>query len=286
MSNATTKPRIGFIGQGWIGKHYADDFEARGFDIVRYGIEKEYEHNKEAIGECDIVFIAVPTPTTPKGFDFSTIQSVISLVGNGKIAVIKSTILPGTTASIQAVYPEKIVVHSPEFLTQATAAYDAAHPQRNIIGIPQENETYRKAAQAIIDVLPKTPYELICKAHEAELVKYGGNCWFYAKVVYINMLYDMAQSIDANYDVVREAMAADDRIGATHLDPIHHSGRGAGGNCFIKDFEAFSRFYEEHVGDVLGIEVTKSLRKKNIELLKNSNKDLQLLNGVYGDTVL
>lgn len=27
---------IGFIGQGWIGKQYADDFEARGHSVVHY----------------------------------------------------------------------------------------------------------------------------------------------------------------------------------------------------------------------------------------------------------
>ena len=27
--------KIGFIGQGWIGQNYADDFERRGFEVVR-----------------------------------------------------------------------------------------------------------------------------------------------------------------------------------------------------------------------------------------------------------
>ena len=34
--------KIGFIGQGWIGKHYADDFEQRGFDVVRYAPNEQY----------------------------------------------------------------------------------------------------------------------------------------------------------------------------------------------------------------------------------------------------
>jgi len=28
--------KVGFIGQGWIGKNFADSFEARGFDVVRF----------------------------------------------------------------------------------------------------------------------------------------------------------------------------------------------------------------------------------------------------------
>ena len=64
---------IGFVGQGWIGKHYADNFEARGYMVVRYALEEPYVKNKEKIKECGIVFIAVPTPTSPKGFDASIV---------------------------------------------------------------------------------------------------------------------------------------------------------------------------------------------------------------------
>ena len=41
-----TNSKIGFIGQGWIGKNYADDFERRGFKTVRYSLDKNYLPNK------------------------------------------------------------------------------------------------------------------------------------------------------------------------------------------------------------------------------------------------
>lgn len=280
-----SKKKIGFIGQGWIGKHYADDFEARGFSVVRYAKENGHEGNAEKISECDIVFIAVPTPSTPEGFDDSIVREVVKLVGKGKVAVIKSTIVPGTTLSIQKENPDIFVFHSPEFLTEATAAYDAAHPNRNIVGIPVENEEARKLAEEVIAVLPKAPFELVCGATEAELIKYGGNCWFYFKVIYINMLYDLAQKYGADYSIVRTGMTGDPRIGSTHLDPIHQSGRGAGGHCFIKDFAAFTHMYEKEVGDAFGVAALHALAEKNIDLLKSSGKDLDLLRGVYGDRV-
>ena len=37
------------------------------FAVVRYSLEEPHVKNGDKIGECDIVFIAVPTPTTPKG---------------------------------------------------------------------------------------------------------------------------------------------------------------------------------------------------------------------------
>ena len=130
----TKKLLIGFIGQGFVGKNYANDFEKRGFNIVRYDIEK-YKNNKNKIKNCDIVFIAVPTPTTLKGFNLKILKSVFSLIGKNKIAIIKSTIKIGTTRNLQNKFKKITVMHSPEFLTEKNAAKDAKSPQKNIIGI-------------------------------------------------------------------------------------------------------------------------------------------------------
>ena len=99
------KPTIGFIGQGFIGKNYADDFERRGYEVTRYALEEPFVQNKDKIVLCDIVFIAVPTPTTPKGYDDSIVRSAVALTRPGASVVIKSTMLPGTTESIQKEYP-------------------------------------------------------------------------------------------------------------------------------------------------------------------------------------
>ncbi len=278
--------KIGFIGQGWIGKHYADDFEARGFNVVRYSQDEEHKRNGDVIAGCDIVFIAVPTPSTPQGFDDSILREVIKKVGRGKIAVIKSTILPGTTESIQQDNPDIFVTHSPEFLSEVSAAYDASHPNRNIIGIPVTNDEYREKGNLILKTLPDAPYNLVCFSRDAEMVKYGGNNWFYFKVVFINMLYDLTKELGCNWEVVKTSMMADPRVGSTHLDPIHKSGRGAGGHCFIKDFAAFTQVYNEKIGDEFGVKLLEAMKNKNLDLLLSSDKDLDLLQGVYGDDVV
>lgn len=273
--------KIGFIGQGWIGKNYADNFEERGYDVVRYSLEAEYVGNRKQIGECDIIFIAVPTPSTPAGFDTSYLVSVLDFVGPGKIAVIKSTVLPGITEKLQRDFPNIIVLHSPEFLTEATAKYDAAYPKRSIVGYV--NIQGEAAAAKVMRVLPNAPYKAIMPARAAELVKYGGNCWFYFKVIFINMLYDLAQKLGVDYETVKEAMSFDNRIGFTHLEPRHHSGRGAGGHCFIKDFKAFADLYGDlFKGDKAGNELLYWAQIKNLEFLISSNKDLDLVDGVYG----
>jgi nucleotide sugar dehydrogenase len=275
--------KIGWIGQGWIGKNYANDFEARGFEVVRYALEEPYRANKDKILDCDIVFVAVPTPTTPEGFDDSLIRGVLPLVGEGSTVVIKSTILPGTTETIQRLFPSLFVLHSPEFLVEATAAHDAAHPNRNIIGIPEMNALYREKAEAVLRVLPDAPYTKIMSARDAEFVKYAGNCFLFTKVMFMNLLFDVVAATDSDWANIREALVHDPRIGSSHTEPVHKTGRGAGGHCFIKDFEAFREMYRANVNDAYGNALLAALKDKNIELLANSAKDLDLLEGVYGD---
>lgn len=288
-----SKPLIGFIGQGFIGKNYADDFENRGFSVIRYALEEPYIHNKNTITTCDVVFIAVPTPTTPEGFDDSIVREAVGLVGEGKIAVIKSTLAAGTTESLQEQYPDRFVMHSPEFLVESTAAYDAAHPNRNVIGIPKQTDEHRHVAESVMRLLPEAPFFLICSAREAELIKYAGNCFLFTKVLFANLMYDLASAHGASWDNIREAMAADPRIGGSHLKVVDASrhpgatqGRGAGGHCFIKDFAALREMFEKWLpGDPAAIRMLRAMECKNTCLLKESNKDMDLLRDVYGDSL-
>ena len=281
---------IGFVGQGWIGKNYANDFEARGLSIVRYGLEPQYRDNKGKIVECDIVFIAVPTPSTPEGFDYSNVREAVGLVGKGKIAVIKSTMQPGSTEAVQKAYPDVLVVHSPEFLREANATYDAAHPARNIIGISENSDRYQKAAAEVLAVLPEAPYSCVCSAREAEYIKYAGNGFLYLKVVFANVIHDISTKEGCDWSTVMEAISADARIGPSHMRVVHESrpgvvpGRGAGGHCFIKDMAVLREHYERVIpDDKAGARFLRALECKNAKLLLGSEKDIDLLKGVYGD---
>lgn len=276
---------IGFIGQGWIGRHYADEFESRMYDVVRYALEEPYVQNKEHIPKCEVVFIAVPTPTTQEGFDDSIVREALSLVGKGKTAVIKSTLLPGTTEKLQDAFPDVYVLHSPEFLVEATAAKDAAKPNRNLVGIPLDTPDFRQKAVSVLRILPEAPYQKVMRARDAEMVKYAGNCFLFTKVIFMNLMHNMVESGGGEWKSLHEAMINDPRIGESHTQPVHSSGRGAGGHCLIKDFEAFRKMYKEIVPEERGDDVLLSMAKMNIDLLVSSQKDLDLLKGVYGDDI-
>ena len=282
----TKAPIIGFVGQGWIGRNYANDFEKRRFKTVRYGLEEQYKDNKEKIRECDITFIAVPTPTTPKGFDASIVESALPLIGKGKIAVIKSTILPGTTKRFQEKYPDIVLLYSPEFLSESTAQYDVEHPFSNIVGVPVETKKHRAATELVLSILPPSPSTLISTSTEAEIIKYSHNASGYVQIILFNLIFDLAKELNCDWSVIQRAVELDPMICNRYANPVHKSGRGAGGGCFIKDIVALRELYERLIPkDRKGAEVFHTLEAKNIDLLLGSGKDEKLLKGVYGEDI-
>ncbi len=280
------KPIVAFIGQGYVGGSYANNFEKRGYQVIRYSLEEPYIKNKDKVKTADIVFVCVPTPTTPKGFDGSIVQQGLSLVGRGKIAVIKSTLLPGSTALFQKKFPNIVVLCSPEFLSVTTAQQDADRPFSNIIGIPKQTDKYQAAAEEVMLALPEADFSLICSSQEAEIIKYAHNLSGYTQILAFNLMYDMAKKMGAEWQPIQDAIMADPLIPNRYSNPVHKSGRGAGGECFVKDMAAFARLYKELGIRPEGTAFLDAAQKKNIALLTETGKDLFILQGVYGDKVV
>lgn len=276
--------KIGFIGQGMVGKAYADYYEKNGFDIVRYSLEPEYIENKNKIELCDIVFISVPTPTTPKGFDDKILRDVIGLIGKGKIGVIRSTVLPGTTESIQREFDDRYILMAPEFLTARTASEEVAHPRKHVIGIPKDNGVFRSKARLVLSTLPNAPHNSIVSSKEAEMIKYIQNNFFYVKNIYMSICYKMAEKIGCDLDVIHRALLSEPMMGTYHhLAPVRDGGYGAAGPCLLKDFEAFIGFYEKNNGEDSGNKILRAIRDRNLELLRETGKDKKLLLDIYGE---
>jgi len=281
------KITVGFIGQGFIGKNMADDFAARGYPVVRYDKER-YATNRDKIRACPFVFIAVPTPSTSRGFDDSIVRAVLKLVGDGKTAIIKSTIKVGSTEKYQKLFPKKYILHSPEFLTEKNAAQDTKFPPRNVIGYTQKS---KKMAAAVLKLLPSSPHNFLVGSREAELAKYMGNNFLFLKVVFANIVYNLARRKKVDYDVVADIVGHDARIGKSHLAVKHRStstaqaGRGAGGHCFLKDMAAFVEMYGEGAHrrqqDKAAANLLNYIVKFNNQLLIDTKKDLDILRGVY-----
>jgi UDPglucose 6-dehydrogenase len=103
------------------------------------------------------------------------------------------------------------------------------------------------------------------------MVKYYGNTWFSAKVVFANQMYDLCQKIGVDYEIVKEAAAADKRIGPTHLEIFHKGYRGYGGKCLPKDTRALIQLGKQ-VGAPM--ELLETVEKINNRLVASGEAKL------------
>lgn len=231
-----TRYSVGIMGTGFVGGALKRYFESSGITPFTYDKGKN-EGSVEEVNKADVVFICVPTPyyLDGSGFDLSYVRSALDAIQGGKIIVLKSTVIPGTTAMLQAEYPHHKLMYNPEFLTEVTADQDMNFPDRQILGTTEQSYT---VAADIMAMLPLAPFERVVPSTVAEMVKYAGNTWFAVKVTFSNQMYDLAQKMGVDYDNVKECMAADKRIGRTHLDIFHKGYRGYGGKCLPKDTRA------------------------------------------------
>lgn len=267
--------KLAVIGQGWVGGNLATNFEKRGYEVIRYSLEEPYINNKDLVQTADVAFLCVPTPTNSEGFFDDIVRSVIPLCG--KVVVIKSTLMPGTTDTLQEAFPMKRIMFSPEFLREKHAEEDTNRPERNIIGIT--NPEHAETAKEVMKILPRAKYEKITTARNAEMVKYAGNAFLTEKVLFANRIYDICQAKGIDYGQVREMLGFDSRIGGSHLKVLEN-GRGAGGDCLTKDYEGITQLYEQ-TGNTAGYYVFQSNKRYNIQLLSGTGKDMHILSSVY-----
>ncbi len=242
--------RIGIIGVGMVGtplKRYFEEYGEyrRGEDLFLSDCDPAKGFFDDA-SRANIIFVCVPTPRGPDGSaDIGIVEGVVKRIVGNKIVVIKSTVPPGTTEAFQKKYPQHQFLFNPEFLTEKRAWEDFVKPDRQIVGFTAESID---AAHAVLSLLPKAPFmspwgihtyrPVKITATEAEIIKYGGNVFFSRKVNFANALCRLAEAHEADYENVRLGMAADFRIGDSHLDVLHGGYRGFGGYCLPKDIDA------------------------------------------------
>lgn len=270
--------KVGIIGVGMVGTPLKRYFEEvcgyrRGENLFLSDANVEKEMADDT-NRADVIFVCVPTPRSSEGSaSLEAVRSVFSRIAEGKIAVLKSTVPPGTTEELQKNYPALKVLFNPEFLTEKRAWEDFLKPDRQIVGFTASSID---AAHAVLSLLPKAPFmspwgvntyrPVKITATEAEMIKYGGNVYFARKINFANALADLASSHGVDYENIRLGMAADFRIGDSHLDVMHGGYRGFGGYCFPKDLDALLAHFRER-GLEGGAALLQSDRTYNENLL-------------------
>lgn len=225
---------LAIIGYGMVGQAVGAHFPR----AAKYD-PKSYAGGWSDVDAAEIIFLCVPTPYRARtGYDMRAIESTAKKLSGRKIIVLKSTVMPGTTAILQKKYPNHIWLFNPEFLRDKTATKDFLHPDRQIVGWAKATPAHRRAAQRVMRLLPRAPYQALTSSTEAELVKMFANAFLATKVVFANMIYDVAKQLGADYDQVRLGVGHDPRITLSMMQVGLDGYRGYSGKCFPKDMGA------------------------------------------------
>jgi len=279
--------KIGIVGRGFVGSAVAHGFsQSVGYDADIMIYDKDpfkCQHTlEEVVTSSDFVFISVPTPSNKDGSISLKIleeclQSIYEIAQKAKvfdvIFLVRSTVVPGTTRTLQKKYPDIKIVFNPEFLTERSAHFDFISQTRFILGgdprdVEKVAELYKHRFGKAISII-ETDFE------SAELTKYVCNTFFATKVSFLNEMRLVAEKVNANWDDVIEGFLIDGRIGHSHSQVPGPDGKlGFGGSCFPKDVQALIKFAEEQS---LDLSVLKGTWKTN--LLVRPEKDWEDLHG-------
>ncbi|MCX6112986.1 MAG: UDP-glucose/GDP-mannose dehydrogenase family protein [Proteobacteria bacterium] len=200
---------------------------------------------KEKVGDCDIIFLAVGTPTDKDGsadlsYLLGSAKGIAPYLKGYTLVVNKCTAPVGTIHKIKDILSSGIpsgvkfdVASNPEFLKEGVAVQDFMYPDRVVLGV--ETERAAKILYELYEPFVRNgnPIHTI-DIKSAELTKYACNCFLATKISFINDIAALCEKLGADINSVRAAMATDQRIGKHFL----YSGVGYGGSCFPKDVQA------------------------------------------------
>ena len=252
---------IGIIGVGFVGgavqqgmvhafdvycydKENGCSYHKKGGDtVVKSTPKEEYEDEFDWIlkNTDGPIFVCVPTPMNLEGgchteIVRNVIESLDKKTSKKRVVVVKSTVVPGTTDSINETTDNLHVCFNPEFLTERASVEDFKSQTRIIVGGPRQATSVVKAMYQV--AYPKVPVTKT-SSKIAELVKYLTNSFLAVKVSFANEIKLLCDELDVDYDKVIEYAVGDDRLGTSHWAVPGPDGKlGFGGSCFPKDLNA------------------------------------------------
>ena len=231
-----SKFNIGIVGFGVVGQALANGFKSD--NILYYDKFKDSIPLAETVEKSDYIFICLPTPMhlSEKGIDLSEFKEVIAKISpiannTEKIIIIKSTVIPGTTKSLQEENPNSKFAFNPEFLTESNFMEDFLNSKRTIIGA-FTHDVKEKVGKLYEARFPNSKI-FFSDPTTVEFAKYMANAYLALKVSFANQIYDLAEKLGVDYHEAKRLAISDKRIEDTHLDVTRE--RGFGGKCFPKD---------------------------------------------------
>jgi UDPglucose 6-dehydrogenase len=246
--------RVAIVGLGVVGKAMRGLFPGAAVYDEPLGLG-----SREAVNECDVAFVCVPTPGTDEGpLDTSVVEEVLSWLET-ELVILRSTVNPGTTNRLSREYGKRIVFQ-PEYLGET-----AAHPltemkERGFMILGGDPADTRAVIEVYQGVYNASVHIRQVDSLTAELIKLAENRSIAHKVAEVQELFDLCEAAGVDYYVVREAVYQDDPRMSPYWTFIYAERRGFNSKCLPKDVYAISAYGRE-VGATL--EITEAILQRN-----------------------
>ena len=229
-------------------------------DLIREGQKQNLlsfvAKTNEAIEDCELIFIAVGTPSDLGGdANLSAIDEVTVELGSAitrdVVIAVKSTVPVGTCSKIEDAIRAKLserglkhscnVVSNPEFLKEGAALRDFRRPDRIVIG-SNDDSARSVLERAYAPFVRNHERIVLVDRQSSELGKYASNAMLASRISFMNEISAISEATGADIEQIRAVMGSDKRIGSDFL----YAGPGFGGSCFPKDIRALSATARKH----------------------------------------
>ena len=244
--------KIGVIGIGNVGKANVKGFLTLGHTVLEHDIK--YNTKIQNVLGTEIVFVCTHEN------DVAGVIKELNLFEYKGVVAVRSTILPGTTDKLLK-QSNLDICFVPEFLRQDYADEDFTDCALLAIG------TYNLAsARTVVQAFGNLPKSIeYMLPTEAEILKYYNNCYASLRIVFANMMYDIAKSYNADYNIIKNAYVKTGKSSGQYLN-VNENLRGYSGACLPKDTVALMELVEQlH----LNYDLIKTVHNDNQKLPKN-----------------
>lgn len=204
-----------------------------------------------AIAGTEVTMICVGTPSGASGAVSlaavqASLQSIAALLleqGKYHVVVMRSTVPPGTTASLlrdypqiaQAVAAERLgLVMNPEFLREGSSIDDFLSPPVTVIGQYDD-----RAGDVVAELYGFVAAPVVrLSLDDAEMIKYANNAFHALKVTFANEIGAICKRLGIDSHEVMKVVCMDDKLNISkkYLTP----GFAFGGSCLPKDLRALT----------------------------------------------
>tara|TARA_B100001142_G_scaffold330130_1_gene396449 strand:+ start:5975 stop:7243 length:1269 start_codon:yes stop_codon:yes gene_type:complete len=226
--------KIGIVGLGAVGTAVIEGLQSY---HKTYGYDIDGRGKWEEILRTDVVLICVPTNGLSDGkLSSEIVEDVIARLSDSDflgLAIIKSTLQPGTMTHLHSSYRHIRMVYMPEFLREKDAIDWFQNPDRIVVGGSPEDVD---EALSCFDWVPDSVPRLVMTFLEAEIGKLAHNAFIATKVTFTCEVEHLCRTFDANPITVMEVVWSDRRVlNSAHLTP---GLGGFDGKCVPKDTQA------------------------------------------------